>query len=179
LTLPADLDPTEPQHLIAATDGSVLFYVGHHSWVVSTKDKEIIISGGGPDDGAPHQMTSYRSELGGICAGMAVIVTMARSGKINMRSVRFLYENEAAVKRCMFHNKEGDWDLGSTLLIPQVRPVHKYPNSHWEIIHPPGEIMQYVYNLTRFTRLSVTSHSQPLINAKYKFQVTNYLQTIF
>jgi hypothetical protein len=43
---------------------------------------------------------------------------------------------------------------------------------------PPGEIMQYVCNITRFTRLSITSHSQPLINAKYKFQVTNYLQTI-
>jgi hypothetical protein len=65
------------------------------------------------------------------------------------------------------------------LLIPQVRPAHKYPNSHWEIIHPPGETMQYVCNLTRFTRLGVKSHSQPLINAKHKFQVTNYLQTIF
>jgi hypothetical protein len=39
--------------------------------------------------------------------------------------------------------------------------------------------MQYVCNLTRFTRLSVTSHSHPIINAKHKFQVTNYLQTIF
>jgi hypothetical protein len=39
--------------------------------------------------------------------------------------------------------------------------------------------MQYVCNLTRFTRLGVTSHSQPLINAKHQFQVTNYLQTIF
>jgi hypothetical protein len=44
---------------------------------------------------------------------------------------------------------------------------------------PLGEIIQYVFNLTRFTRLCVTSHSQPLINTKYKFQVTNYLQTIF
>jgi hypothetical protein len=40
---------------------------------------------------------------------------------------------------------------------------------------PLGEMMQYVCKLTRFTRLCVTSHSQPLINAKYKFQVTNYL----
>jgi hypothetical protein len=23
------------------------------------------------------------------------------------------------------------------LLIPQVRPAHKYPNSPWEMIHPP------------------------------------------
>jgi hypothetical protein len=24
------------------------------------------------------------------------------------------------------------------MLIPQVRPAHKYPNSPWEVIHPPG-----------------------------------------
>jgi hypothetical protein len=64
------------------------------------------------------------------------------------------------------------------VLIPQVRLAHKYPNPPWEMIHPLGEIMQYVCNLTRFTRLGVTSHSQPLINTKHKFQVTNYLQTI-
>jgi hypothetical protein len=75
--------------------------------VVSTKDEEIIISG--------NHMTSYRSELGGVCAGMAVIETMARLGEINIRSVRFVCDNEAAVKRCnqkqtksVFHNTEGD-----------------------------------------------------------------------
>jgi hypothetical protein len=121
LTLPADLDPTEPQDIIVSTDGSVLFDVGYHIWVVSTKDEEIIISGGGPDDGAPNQMKLYRSELGGICAGMAVIGTMARSGEINIRSVRFVRDNEAAVKRynqkqtkSVFHNTEEDWDLVST-----------------------------------------------------------------
>jgi hypothetical protein len=100
LTLPAYLDPSEPQYLIVATDGSALFDVEYHIWMVSTKDEDIIISGGGPDDGGPSQMTSYRSELGGICAGMAVIGTMARSGKINIISVRFVCENESAVKRC-------------------------------------------------------------------------------
>jgi hypothetical protein len=25
-----------------------------------------------------------------------------------------------------------------SVLIPQVRPAHKYPNSPWEMIHPPG-----------------------------------------
>jgi hypothetical protein len=24
------------------------------------------------------------------------------------------------------------------LLIPQIGPAHKYPNSPWEMIHPPG-----------------------------------------
>jgi hypothetical protein len=68
------------------------------------------------------------------------------------------------------------WDF---VLIPQVRQAHKYPNSPWETIHPPGEIMQYVRDLTRSTRLGVPSHSQPLINTKYQIQVTHYLQTIF
>jgi hypothetical protein len=26
----------------------------------------------------------------------------------------------------------------ASLLIPQVRPAHKYPNSPWEMMHPPG-----------------------------------------
>jgi hypothetical protein len=69
------------------------------------------------------------------------------------------------------------WQAGAkyddmvAMLIPQVRPAHKYPISPWEMIHPLGEIIQYAGNLTRFTRLCVTSHSQPLINTKY--QVTN------
>jgi ribonuclease HI len=88
---------------------------------VSTKDEEIIISGGGPENGTPNQMTSYRSELGGICAGMAVIGTMTRSGTINIRSVRLVCDNEPAAKqfnqkhiKSVFHNTEGDWDLVST-----------------------------------------------------------------
>jgi hypothetical protein len=78
LALPADLDLTELQDLIVETDESILFDAGYHSWVVSTKDEDKIISRGGPDSGAKNQMTSYRSELGGVCAGMAVIGTMAR-----------------------------------------------------------------------------------------------------
>jgi hypothetical protein len=66
-------------------------------------------------------------------------------------------------------------EITLNLLIPQVRPAQKYPNSPWEMIHPPGEIMQYVCDLTRSTWLGVPSHSQPLINAKYQIQVTNYL----
>jgi hypothetical protein len=68
--------------------------------------------------------------------------------------------------------------LAVNVLIPQVRLTHKYPISPWEMIHPLREIIQYVCNLTRFTRLCVTSHSQPLINTKHKFQVTKNLQTI-
>jgi ribonuclease HI len=52
---------------------------------------------------------------------MAVIGTMARSGEINIRSVRLVCDNESAVKRCnqkqmksVVHNIEGDWGLVST-----------------------------------------------------------------
>jgi hypothetical protein len=38
--------------------------------------------------------------------------------------------------------------------------------------------MHYAGNLTRLTRLRVTSHSHPLINTKYKIQVTKYLLII-
>jgi hypothetical protein len=69
----------------------------------------------------------------------------------------------------VYHNKSAQ------LLIPQVRQARKYPNPPWEIIHPPGEIMQYARDLTRSTRRGVPSHSQPLINTKYQIQVTNYL----
>jgi hypothetical protein len=62
-----------------------------------------------------------------------------------------------------------------SMLIPQVRQARKYPNSPWETIHSPGEIMQYVRDLTRSTRMGVPSHSQPLINTKYQIQVTDYL----
>jgi hypothetical protein len=41
-----------------------------------------------------------------------------------------------------FVEDETDHDLGlpvdPELLIPQVRLAHKYPNSPWEMSHPPG-----------------------------------------
>jgi hypothetical protein len=30
------------------------------------------------------------------------------------------------------------FNTGGKLLIPQVRPAHKYPISPWEMIHSPG-----------------------------------------
>jgi hypothetical protein len=66
-------------------------------------------------------MTSYRSELGGICAGLAVIWVLARSGWINIRTVRLVCNNEVAVKRCnqkltssIYHNTESEWGLLKT-----------------------------------------------------------------
>jgi ribonuclease HI len=52
---------------------------------------------------------------------MVVIGMITRSGEINIRSVSFVCDNEAAVKSCnqkkmknVFHNTEGVWDLVST-----------------------------------------------------------------
>jgi hypothetical protein len=45
-------------------------------------------------------MTSYRSELGGIASGLAVICTLVRSGKIKVKTVKFVCDNEAAIKAC-------------------------------------------------------------------------------
>jgi hypothetical protein len=121
IVLSENVDCTEPTDLVVATDGSVLFGVGNHLWLIWTKDEHTLLHGGGPDDGAPLYMVSYRSELGGICAGLAVIGVLSRSGLINIRTVRLVCNNEAAVKRCnqnlpssIHHNIYSDWDLLKT-----------------------------------------------------------------
>jgi hypothetical protein len=55
--LPTTWDATKPVDIIVATDGSVLFGVGYHSWILTLDNEEIITSGGGPDDGASAYMT--------------------------------------------------------------------------------------------------------------------------
>jgi hypothetical protein len=64
--------------LIIATDGSVLSGVGCHSWLIAMETEDILLAGGGPDNGPGRYMTSYRSELGGIIAGLAVLGTLLR-----------------------------------------------------------------------------------------------------
>jgi hypothetical protein len=44
-------------------------------------DEKVILSGGGPDDGEPLIMTSYRSELGGLVSALAVLGMLERSGR--------------------------------------------------------------------------------------------------
>jgi hypothetical protein len=94
--------------IIVATDGSLR----------STRDEQIMLCGGGPYDGPVDLMSSYRSELSGIVAGLATLGTLFRSGHINIRSVQFLCDNKSAVfaaKRpitdSIFFNTKGDWEL--------------------------------------------------------------------
>jgi hypothetical protein len=76
LQLPHHLDCTMEVEISIVTDGSVLFGIGYHSWIIATTDEDILMTGGGPDDGAQDQMASYRSELGGIAAGLRVFGTL-------------------------------------------------------------------------------------------------------
>jgi hypothetical protein len=120
--IPNGMDITVDQDIIVATDGSVVFGVGYHSWVVATYKEQVLLMGGGPNDGDQLLMTSYRSELGGIASGLAVIGTLVRSGKIKAKTVKFVCDNEAAIQACkrkrtqnLFHRTEGDHDLILTI----------------------------------------------------------------
>jgi hypothetical protein len=64
LPTPIPFDFEELADLIIATDGSVIFGVGYHGWVLSTIEETILLNGGGPDDGIQSLMTSYQSKLG-------------------------------------------------------------------------------------------------------------------
>jgi hypothetical protein len=115
--------------LIIATDRSVLFGVGYHSWMLATEMEDILLTGGGPDGGPGKYMTSYRSELGGILTGLAVLGTLLRLGLINARRTEFICDNSAAIMaskreltQITFHRTEGDHDLIATM---------KYLHHNW------------------------------------------------
>jgi hypothetical protein len=90
IDVPNGMDVTVDQYIIVAMDGSVVFGVGCHSWVVTMDKEQVLLMGGGTDDGDQLMMTSYMSELGGIVSGLAVIGTLVRSGKIKVKTVKFV-----------------------------------------------------------------------------------------
>jgi hypothetical protein len=119
---PRQWDVTKEVDLIIATDGSVLFGVGYHSWILATETEDILLAGGEADNGPGKYMTSYRSELVGIVAGLTVLGTIIRSGLINVRSIKFICDNSAAIlaskrelTQSIFHRTEGDHDLVATM----------------------------------------------------------------
>jgi hypothetical protein len=120
---PVRWDPKTPLNIITATDGSIIFGVGYHNWVVATEDEDILLQGGETDKGDLFLMQSYRSELGGVVVeGLAVLMTIRRSGLVNIASVMFLCDNESTVLSTtspltdnIFHCIEGDHDLVSMI----------------------------------------------------------------
>jgi hypothetical protein len=119
---PRQWDATKEVDLIIATDGSVLLGVGYHSWIIATESEDILLAGGGPDYGPGKYMTSYRSELGGIIAGIAVLGTLLQSGLINARRIKFRCDNSADIleskrelRQSIFHRTEGDHDFIATV----------------------------------------------------------------
>jgi hypothetical protein len=88
--LPTTWDATKPVDIILATDGSVMFGGGYHSWILALENEEIITSGGGPDDGASALMTSY-------ILGLADIGILHRSGLVCLRHIKFVCDNSAAI----------------------------------------------------------------------------------
>jgi hypothetical protein len=91
--LPREWDVTTPVDIIVATDGSVLFGISYRSWILALNNKEIIISGGGSDDGASALMTVYRSDAGGILSGLAAIGMLHRPGLVCMNRIKFVCDN--------------------------------------------------------------------------------------
>jgi hypothetical protein len=103
--------------------------VGYHSWIVATEDEDILLQGGGPDDGNLFLMQSYRSELGGVAAGLAVLGTLSMPGLIKIASTTFLCDNASVIflansplTDSIFHWTRGDHDLVSTI---------KYLQENW------------------------------------------------
>jgi hypothetical protein len=119
---PAGSDPTTPVNIIIATYGSVTFGLVYHSWVVVTEDEDILLQGGGPNNDYLFLMQSYRSELGGVAAGPALLGTLSNSGLINIVSVIFMCDNESAglstnrpLADSIFQCIEGGCDLVSMI----------------------------------------------------------------
>jgi hypothetical protein len=109
-------------------------------------------------------MTSYRSELGGMVAGLAVLGTLFRSGDLNIRSIRFICDNGSAVtaarrpkSESILHNTRCDWDLIATIQDLIVRWCKGISLSfHWV----KGHTDRIDRPLTRDERLNIEADMQ-------------------
>jgi hypothetical protein len=118
----------------------------------------------GSDDRIQSLMTSYRSKLGGLVGGLAVLGTIFCSGALNIRSVRSICDNESAVtaarrpkSESIFHNTRCDWDLIATIQDLIVRWCKGIALSfHWVKGHADGIDLP----LTRDERLNIVADIQ-------------------
>jgi hypothetical protein len=104
IKVPVDVELTAIYIVRLQIDGSVLFGVRYHGFVLATKHETILLRAGGPDDEIQFLMTSYRSELGCLVAGLAVVGTLFHAGTINIQSVQLLCDYESAVAAARIPN---------------------------------------------------------------------------
>jgi hypothetical protein len=78
-------------------------------------------------------MTSYRSELGGIITGLAVIDMLHRSGLVCLRHIKFVCDNSAViiaskrtVTQSIFHRLKSDYDMISKMKFLQGNWCKEY-----------------------------------------------------
>jgi hypothetical protein len=123
-------------------------------------------------------MTSYRSELGVLVAGLAVLGTLFRSGTLNIRSIRFICDKESAVttarrpkSESIFHNKRCDWHLIATIQDLIVRWCKGIAlNFHWV----KGHTDRINRPLTRDERLNIEADIQvDVIRAQARGTITS------
>jgi hypothetical protein len=117
--LPDKWDAKTPVDIIVEI---YVFGFGYPIWILALNNKDIITSGGGPDDGASAYMTSYILELGGILEGLAAIGMLHHLGLVCLRHIKFVCDNSAAiitakriVTQSIYHRLESDYDLISTM----------------------------------------------------------------
>jgi hypothetical protein len=119
---------------------------------------------GGPDDRIQSLMTSYRSELGGLVAGIAALGTQFRSGTLSIRSIRFICDNKSTVtaarrpkSESIFHNTKCDWDLIVTIQDLIARWCKGIAFSfHWI----KGHADRIDHPLKRYGRLNIEADKQ-------------------
>jgi hypothetical protein len=99
----------------------VLFGVGYHSWIIATETEDILISGEDPTMGYK-ALSSHIDHNGGGAAELGALSTLARSGLLAIRSVKFICDNYAAIlagrrglTTSVFNRTESDVDLIATI----------------------------------------------------------------
>jgi hypothetical protein len=109
-------------------------------------------------------MASYRSELGGLVAGLTVLGTLFLSVAMNIQSIRFICDNKSAVtaartpkSESIFHDTRCDWDIIATiqdLILRWCKGIAL--NFHWV----KGHTDRIDRPLTRDERLSIEDDMQ-------------------